>query len=93
MFFRGSRYEGVAEAELPTANGRVVRYKRIRFVPDISGTMSYVVAADDRPDLIAHKAFNDSEQFWRLCDANRAMHPHELVAEIGRRLLIPGPTG
>ena len=33
MFFRGSRYETVADAELTTAGGRVVRYKRIRFIP------------------------------------------------------------
>ena len=93
MFFRGSRYEGVPEAERETANGRVVRYKRMRFVPSGTGTLAYLVTADDRPDMIAHKAFGDPEQFWRICDANGAMHPAELVEVVGRRLLIPGPVG
>ena len=93
MFFRGSRYEGVPDAQLERADGRILRYKRIRFVPAGTGTLPYVVTADDRPDLIAHKAFNDPEQYWRLCDANDVMHPEELVAAVGRRILVPGPTG
>ena len=31
----------------------------------------------------------DPEQFWRICDANDAMRPDDLTAEVGRRLLIP----
>ncbi len=93
MFFRGSRYEGIPEAVREAPSGRLVRYKRMRFVPAGSGNIPYVVAADDRPDLIAHKAFGDPEQYWRICDANAAMHPSELVETIGRRLMIPGPVG
>lgn len=89
MFFRGSRYEGVAESDLVTSSGRVVRYKRIRFIAEIAGTMPYLVVEGDRPDLIAYKAFNNSELFWRICDANGVMGPDELVARPGRRLMIP----
>jgi hypothetical protein len=92
MFFRGSRYEAVPEAEITTPDGRTVRYKRVRFIPETRGVLPYTVAQGDRLDLIAYKAFHDPEQFWRICDANRVPRPDDLVAEPGRLLLIPVPT-
>lgn len=89
MFFRGSRYEGVPDAELTRADGRIIRYKRIRFIPTVSGRFAYSVVQGDRLDLIAYQFYNDPEQFWRICDANSAMQPEELVAEVGCRLNIP----
>lgn len=103
MFFRGSRYEGVPEAELVTADargeGRTIRYKRIRFIPDTggtgagtgAGTVPYRVQPDDRPDLVAYKTAGDPELFWRLCDANRVMRPDELTEEPGSLIRIPAP--
>ena len=104
MFFRGSRYEGVPEAELATADGRTVRYKRIRFVPDAAGrsgttgtiggtgaSVPYRVLPDDRPDLVAYKTAGDPELFWRLCDANGTMRPDELTDEPGAVIRIPAP--
>jgi predicted component of type VI protein secretion system len=49
----------------------------------------YVVARGDRLDLIAFRFYRDPEQFWRLCDGNRAMRPDDLVAEPGRQLIVP----
>jgi hypothetical protein len=40
MFFRGSRYENIAEADIVDRNGRTIRYKRMRFIPDIRGTLA-----------------------------------------------------
>ena len=99
MFFRGSRYEGVPEAELPTGDaggeGRTIRYKRIRFIPDTggttAGTVPYRVQPDDRPDLVAYKTAGDPELFWRLCDANRVMRPDALTEAPGRLIRIPAP--
>lgn len=91
MFFRGSRYEGLPEAELTTADGRVVRYKRVRFIPDTPGVLPHRVAQEERLDLIAYQAYRDPEQFWRICDANRALRPADLTAEPGRVLLLPIP--
>jgi len=92
MFFRGSRYEVVLNAELTTPDGRVIRYKRIRFIPVVSGVFPYLVTQGDRLDLISYKFYKDPEQFWRICDANLAFLPDELVAEPGRRLLIAIPS-
>jgi hypothetical protein len=47
------------------------------------------VSQAERLDNITARHLGDPEQFWRLCDANNAMHPDELIAEIGRRLRIP----
>jgi len=33
--------------------------------------------------------FRDAERFWRICDANVAMWPEDLVSEPGRVIGIP----
>ena len=91
MFFRGSRYERVADAEIEAPDGRVIRYKRMRFIPAVNATLGYVVRDGDRPDFAAYRTLGDPEQFWRLCDANRVMRPVDLTAVPGRRIRVPGP--
>lgn len=91
MFFRGSRYEPVPDAEITTPEGRTIRYKRVRFIPDARGTFGHRVKDGDRLDLISYQSYKDPEQFWRICDANLAMVPEDLVEEPGRLLLIPIP--
>ena len=91
MFFRGSRYETVASAELVTADGRTIRYKRVRFIPQTPGVLPYRTKAEDRLDHIAYQTYGDAEQFWRICDANLALRPDELTAQPGTRLLLPVP--
>ncbi len=93
MFFRGSRYESVADTELTTSDGRVVRYKRVRFIPETTGIVSHIVMEGDRLDLIAYQVYRDPEQYWRICDANQALRPDDLVDEPGRRLRLPIPMG
>jgi hypothetical protein len=91
MFFRGSRYEPVPDAEMTTPSGRTIRYKRVRFIPETRSTFAHRVADGERLDLIAYQSYKDPEQFWRICDANLATDPEELVLVPGRRLLIPVP--
>lgn len=89
MFFKGSRYEKVVTAQITDASGRAIKYKGIRFIPETPAIMQHTVVQGDRLDLIAHQYYQDPELFWRICDANKAMLPDELVAEVGRRILIP----
>lgn len=91
MFFKGSRYENVDEHIITDASGREIRYKKIRFIPPTSARVRRVIQQGDRPDLIAHRYYQDSLRFWRLCDANWVMWPPDLVSEIGTAILIP-PT-
>jgi hypothetical protein len=92
-FFKGSRYERVGEVELTLDSGRVVRCKQTRFIPPTPGRVGHVVADHDRIDLLAYRYFRDSERFWRICDANDALWPPDLLAEPGRTIAIPGAEG
>jgi hypothetical protein len=92
-FFKGSRYEDVGEVELEDATGRLLRYKRVRFIPDTPGRFAHVVTEGDRVDLVAHRYFRDPERFWRICDANTALWPPELLREPGVLVVIPGAEG
>lgn len=93
MFFRGSRYEHIQDAEIVVRDGRTVRYKRMRFIPELEGGLFETVREDDRPDLIAFRTLGDPEQFWRLCDVNREPRPVDLTDREGprRRIRVPAP--
>jgi hypothetical protein len=52
-----------------------------------------VVAQGDRLDNLAARYLGDPEQYWRLCDANRALRPDELIETVGRQLRITLPQG
>jgi hypothetical protein len=92
MFFQGSRYEKVPEDTYVDASRRPIRYKRIRFIPRTPATLAHEVAQGERLDHISYLAYRDPERSWRICDANEAMWPPDLVADIGVRILIP-PAG
>jgi len=92
-FFKGSRYERVGEVELEAAPGRLLRYKRVRLIPETPGRFSHVVTEGERIDLVAHRYFRDSERFWRICDANAALWPPDLLREAGVLIEIPGAEG
>lgn len=89
MFFRGSRYESVADAIYVDPGGREMPYKRLRILPSPPVHQAHVVALGDRLDRIAFQHYGDSEQFWRIADANQALQPESLTDELGRRLGIP----
>jgi hypothetical protein len=93
MFFRGSRYEGVKESTLVTEDGREIRYKRLRFVPRLKAGAALRVKEGDRPDLLAYRALDDAELFWRLADVNRVKRPVELSVEPGRLIGVPASGG
>lgn len=89
MFFKGSRYAEVKESTITDSKGRVIRYKRIRFIPETEGLTTHAVKQDERLDHVAYEHYHDPERFWRVCDANDAMWPDDLMATTGRKLSIP----
>jgi nucleoid-associated protein YgaU len=89
MFFKGSRYETIPEGQIADISGRKINYKRTRFTPETPAITQHRVAQNDRLDLMAYQYYRDPELFWRICDANKAMLPDQLVAEVGQRILIP----
>jgi hypothetical protein len=89
MLARGSRYEGIPVLVHTDPQGRELPYVALRVIPPTPGQARRLVTPGDRLDLLAHRHLGDPEQFWRLCDANRAFRPEELTAEPGRALSIP----
>ncbi len=88
MFFKGSRYEKVPESTLTDAVGRVIRFKTTRFIVEPIALVGHRVTGEERLDHIAWEHFRDPERFWRICDANRALWPPDLLEE-GAILRIP----
>ena len=89
MFFSGSRYESVDTDTTTDEKGRTVRYKRIRFISAPDAQRTHEVSEEERLDHIAFEHYQDAERFWRICDANRALWPPDLVSDPGRTILIP----
>jgi hypothetical protein len=96
MFSINSRYYGIATAALETASGETINYVRRRFVPppeNFALLLEHVVSERERLDNITAQYLGDPEQFWRVCDANGAIRPEELVETVGRRIRITLPEG
>jgi hypothetical protein len=94
MFEHTSRYYILETATLTAPDGRVIAYKRRRFLPRGEAMPILVevgVTEGDRLDLITGRTLGDPEQFWRICDANNAMNPFALTAEPATTLRVPVP--
>jgi nucleoid-associated protein YgaU len=93
MFQYTSRYANIETASFTLPDGRVVAYKRRRFLPqgaEMTLLVEVVVTEGDRLDLITARTLGDPEQFWRICDANNATNPFDLN-EPGAVLRVPVP--
>jgi hypothetical protein len=96
QFPPNSRYQSTPTARLRRPDGTEVLYLRRRFVPGadrFSTLLEHRVVEGDRLDNLAAQYLGDPELFWRLGDANNAMRPDDLLAEVGRRLRITLPEG
>jgi hypothetical protein len=94
MFATTSRYYNIENMTLTSADGRVVAYKRRRFLPkgeEMPLLVEVAVTQGDRLDLITARTLGDPQQFWRICDANNAMNPVTLTEKIGTKLRVPIP--
>jgi hypothetical protein len=91
-----SRYHEILTATLELPDGITIVYLRRRLVPPperFALLQEHTVTEGDRLDNITARYLGDPEQFWRICDANAAMRPEELMEIIGRRLRITLPEG
>jgi len=96
MFSMTSRYFSIPTAKLEKADGETIVYVCRRFVPPPEAfalLQEHEVTQGERLDNITAHFLGDPEQFWRVCDANRAMRPEELIETIGRKLRITLPEG
>jgi hypothetical protein len=96
MFSITSRYYGIATVTLETTDGKKITFVRRRLVPPSERfelLLEHVCTEGERLDNITAQYLGDPEQFWRVCDANGAVRPDELVETIGRRIRITLPEG
>ena len=73
----------------------IIVYKERRFIPQIKQMITLqdvTVMAGERLDNLTFRTIGDPEQFWRICDANGAMHPLEMMKEAGKVLHIGVPN-
>jgi hypothetical protein len=94
MFEPTSRYFNVETVSRTQPDGRIVAYKRRRFLPrgeTLALLAELSVGQGERLDVLTARALGDPEQYWRVCDANNAMYPPDLIAEPGQRLRVPVP--
>ena len=91
-----SRYALTDTATFETDAGQPIAYLRRRLLPapeSFALLQLYEVQAGDRIDNVTARFLGDPEQFWRICDANRALQPEQLVERAGRLLRITLPQG
>lgn len=96
LFPPTSRYHGINTATMETKDGKKIIYLKRRFIPALERyelIQEHTVTEGDRLDNIAARYLGDPEQFWRIADANNAIGPDELMAEIGSKLRITQPEG
>jgi hypothetical protein len=96
QFAPNSRYYAGPTTTMTLPDGRMLTYLTRRFVPQperFALLKQHAVVQNDRLDSLAAHYFNDPVQFWRLCDANRALRPDELIETIGALLRITLPEG
>ena len=98
MFDYTSRYYKLPTATLTAPNGSVTAYARRRFLPQgrlLPLMLEAAVAPGERLDLLANRVYGDPLAFWRICDANDAMDPLDMLAEAAadptQRLRVPLP--
>lgn len=92
MLFKGSRYQNVATNTMTNSAGQQIVYLQIRFIPETNGVVDYAVKQGDRLDLISNRSYRDPQRFWRICDANLALWPDDLLI-VNNTLEIPPSEG
>jgi hypothetical protein len=91
LFPNTSRYHGLGALKVTMPDGTEVAYLARRFLPppeNFTLLHEHEVEANDRVDNLAARYLGDPLQFWRICDANRAVRPAELAETAGTRLRI-----
>lgn len=92
MFFKGSRYEKLPTTTYTDASGRILTYVTTRYIPPTPAFIGHSVTDGERLDLIAFQYLQDSERFWRICDANLATWPDDLLV-LGAVIAVPPSEG
>ncbi len=89
MFFKGSRYEKVADYKFRRHDGSEVLLKKKRKMSQPESHRIHTVQEGQRTDVLAHRYYRDPLKFWKLADGNSEMNPEDLLQVPGGQILIP----
>jgi hypothetical protein len=89
MFYKGSRYEKVADYKFRRHDGSEVLLKKKRDMPESGSRLIHTVQEGERTDTLAHRYYRDPLKFWKLADGNFEMNPEDLLQYPGEQILIP----
>ena len=97
MFDPTSRYANKELSTFKKDDGTEIRYVKRRFCPrgeELQVLVDVIIQNGDRLDLITARTLGDPLQFWRVCDANNALNPCDLLEpkRTGEILHVPIPT-
>ena len=80
MFSRISRYRNIPDVIVDDARRRTLASKRLRLLPEVTGTFQHTVEEGDRLDHLGVRYYQQPRKWWRICDANpEFLSPLELV--------------
>lgn len=80
MFNKRSRYYPLPDVVTEDQVGQAQQAKSLRLIPEVTGDFEHIVEDSDRLDHLAHKYYQRSRHWWRICDANPAfLSPLEMV--------------
>ena len=88
------RYAATEIKVMTLPDGTIVSYLARRFLPEpetMTMIASVAIEPADRLDLFSARTLGVSTAWWRIADANRAVHPETLDGPAGRRLDVPLP--
>jgi hypothetical protein len=91
-----SRYYGLGTTVHTTPDGDEIPYTPRRILPragDLAQIDEHTVIDGDRIDVLANRYLGDSEQWWRIADANPVLDQRDLTSPPGRTLRITLPAG
>lgn len=89
-----SRYAGVEVRTWRSPTGDEIPYVGRRVIPDLDRYQTldrHLTIAAERIDQVADGFYGDSEQYWRICDANGIERPAVACEPVARLLVIPLP--
>jgi hypothetical protein len=89
MFYKGSRYEKVADYKFRRQDGSEVLLKKKRPLPEPKSRLIHTVQEGERTDILAHRYYRDPLKFWKLADGNAEMNPEDLLQVPGKKILVP----
>ena len=94
MYEPSSRYYRTKTTTYTTPSGDEIYHLQRRFLPrgeDQPLLVALSVAISDRLNLISYRTLGDPLAYWRICDANNALNPFDVLEETGEHLRITIP--